>query len=100
MSKSKTQGDFVEIGPESENLLKVPIVSKRAILKFGRSYGICIPKEWFEVHGIDPETQDGLILVADLDIRIVNPKHEEEVYSDVSGIVKRGRYSDRRREEK
>jgi len=66
-----------------------PIVSKRKIVKAGGAYYISIPKEWFEVHGIDPEALRKLLIIADKDIRIVNPEHEVEVYEEITKIAKK-----------
>ena len=60
-----------------------PIVGHRKVLKLGGSRVITIPLEWFEAHGLNPDDLK-LLMVADMDIRIVNPEHEEEVYEEVS----------------
>ena len=71
---------------ENENF--EPIAKKRKVLKIGSSYYISIPKEWFEIHDIDTE-KIRLLLLADKDIRIVNPEHEEEVYRDFTKMVRK-----------
>lgn len=55
----------------------------------GSSYAMIIPKAWFNAHGLKPEDIKELLIVADLDIRIVNPSHEEKVYKEVSEITKK-----------
>lgn len=54
----------------------------------GSSHVMVIPKAWFKVHGIDPEKTKELLIVANRDIRIVNPDHEDKVYDEVSKITK------------
>ena len=66
-----------------------PIVGKRKIIKLSKAYYISIPKEWFEAQGIDPEEIKELLIVADKDIRVVNPEHEKEVYEEVSKIARK-----------
>lgn len=65
-----------------------PIIGHRSISRMGRSHGITLPAEWFEVHGIDPEKVDELLVIANKDIRIVNPDHEEQVYKEVTKIAR------------
>ena len=64
-----------------------PIVKHQRLVKLGGSRVITIPPEWFEANGIDPENLE-LLMVANKDIRIVNPIHEAEVYEEVSRITK------------
>lgn len=61
----------------------------RKILKIGSSYYISIPKEWCESHGLNLERMDKILIIADKDIRIVNPEHEDEVYEEVSKLAKK-----------
>ena len=65
-----------------------PIIGHRKIAKMGRSLGITLPHEWFRVHGIDPDKVDELLVIANMDIRIVNPEHEAEVYKEVTKIAR------------
>ena len=67
---------------------KEPIVSKRKLVKIGGSHYIGIPKKWLDAHNIDPEKGTELLMVANKDIRIVNPENEDEVYKDVTKITK------------
>lgn len=70
---------------------KKPIMDFKRILKIGRSYYISIPKEWLEAHDIElpgKDTHTELLMVADKDIRIVNPEHVADVYKEVSKVVK------------
>lgn len=64
-----------------------PIVKHRKVLKLGGSRVITIPPEWFEAHGLDPDDLE-LLMVADMDIRIINPCNEGGVYDDVTKTVK------------
>jgi len=65
----------------------IPIVLKRKVFKVGNSHCITIPPEWFKAHKLDPDDLQ-LVLVADKDIRIVNPEHETEVYDGVTKIAR------------
>jgi len=69
---------------------KEPIVKKRRLVKVGGSYYISIPKAWLDAHNINPDEEEDpkLLMVANKDIRIVNPVHEDEVYKDVTKITK------------
>jgi len=62
-----------------------PIVTERRVVKIGRSFYISLPPEWLETIGKEIET---LLVIADKDIRIVNPEHRDEVYEEVSKIVR------------
>ena len=70
---------------------KVPLIEMRRVVKLGKSYYISIPKEWYEAHGLDLEKVSKILIIADKDIRIVNPEHEEEVYKEVSKIAKKAK---------
>ena len=65
----------------------IPIVLKRKVFKVGNSHCITIPPEWFRAHKLDTKNLE-LIVVADKDIRIVNPEHETEVYNEVTKIAR------------
>ena len=65
-----------------------PIVEKRKIIKIGSSWYISIPPEWFKEHEIDPQKVKELLIVADEDIRLVNPNREDEIYREVTRIVR------------
>lgn len=65
-----------------------PLVKMQKLHCQGASYTMVIPKVWLDAHGIDPEKTKQLLIVANRDIRIVNPNHEQEVYREVSKIVK------------
>ena len=65
-----------------------PIIGHRKIAKMGRSHGITIPAEWFKVHGIDPSKCEELLVIANKDIRIVNPDHEGQIYKEVTKIAR------------
>jgi len=65
----------------------IPIVLKRKVVKIGNSRYINIPPEWFKAHGLNPNGLE-LVIVADKDIRIVNPEHEAEVYREVTKIAR------------
>lgn len=67
----------------------IPIVDKRKLHKIGSAYAIFIPLKWFQAHGLKPDEIQGLLITGDLDIRIVNPLHEKEVYDQVSGVTKK-----------
>jgi antitoxin component of MazEF toxin-antitoxin module len=73
-----------------------PIVLHRKIIKQGSSFYIAIPPDWLETHKIDPEKEEELLIVANEDMLIVNPKREKEVYKEISKLVQEGKY----REEK
>lgn len=75
---------LVEMGMSS------PIVEKRKVLRIGGASYISIPPEWFKAHNLKPEDLE-LLLVADKDIRIVNPEHEKEVYDEVSKITRKAK---------
>lgn len=64
-----------------------PVIEHRKVFKLGASRCISIPPEWFKSHGIDPDNLR-LLVVANRDIRIVNPEDEAKVYDEVSRIVK------------
>lgn len=68
-----------------------PLMKHRKVLKLGGSRVITIPPEWFEAHGLDPDDLE-LLMVADTDIRIVNPINEEQVYDEVSKTTRRIKY--------
>ena len=65
-----------------------PIIEHRTIIRLGTSYMLTLPKEWLRNHGITPKKGDQLLIVADKDIRIVNPEHEEAVYDEVTKIAR------------
>lgn len=65
-----------------------PIVKLQKIHPLGSSYAIVIPKDWFDANKINPETIEKLLIVADMDIRIVNPQHEKEVYEEIAKVTK------------
>lgn len=65
------------------------IVGPVKLTKIGGSFYIPIPKGWFETHNLDSDNLQELLVVANRDIRIVNPVHEEEVYKEISKIVKK-----------
>lgn len=73
----------------------IPIVSRRKVARQGGSILISIPKDWFEAHGIDMKKIRFLLMVANSDIRIVNPKKEKEIANEVSKLVKLGEYTER-----
>lgn len=64
-----------------------PIVKHQKVVKLGGSRVITLPPEWFEANGLDPDNLE-LLMVANKDIRIVNPDHEAEVYEEISRITK------------
>jgi len=64
-----------------------PIVEHRKVVKQGGSRYIAIPLEWFEANNLNPDNLE-LLMVANKDIRIVNPDHEAEVYAEISRITK------------
>lgn len=64
-----------------------PIVEHRKVVKQGGSRYIAIPLGWFEANKLDPDNLE-LLVVADSDIRIVNPEHEASVYAEISRITK------------
>ena len=72
---------------EKERELR-PIIGHRALYKLGRSYAITIPSAWFKAHNIDPNELSQLLLVANHDIRVVNPDHDAEVYDEVTRIAR------------
>jgi len=67
--------------------LRKPIIRHRKVVSQGGSHYIAIPPDWFDAHGLDPDDLE-LLLVANKDIRIVNPVHEEEVYKEVTEIAR------------
>lgn len=70
-----------------------PIVEHRKVVKQGGSRYIAIPLEWFEANSLDPDNLE-LLMVANKDIRIVNPNHELEVYKEISRITKEAKTQD------
>lgn len=66
----------------------IPIVDKRRLHKIGSAYAMFIPLKWFRAHNLNPDEIQGLLITGDLDIRIVNPLHEREVYDQISGVTK------------
>lgn len=64
-----------------------PFVEHRKVVKQGGSRYIAIPPEWFEANGLNPDNLE-LLMVADKDIRIVNPDNEAEVYAEISRITR------------
>ena len=67
--------------------LRKPIIRHRKVVKQGGSHYIALPPALFEAHGLNPNDLDFLI-VANKDIRIVNPEHEEQVYREVTKITR------------
>ena len=68
-----------------------PIVEFKSVRKIGESYYLLLPKEWFESHGIELPSADKkveLLVVADRDMRIVNPEHVNEVYKEVTKVTR------------
>ena len=70
-----------------------PLVLHRKIVKQGNSYYISIPIDWLESHRINPESAE-LLIVADQDILIVNPRREKDVYEEVTKLVREGKYKE------
>jgi len=66
---------------------KIPIVEKRTLHRPGGSITISLPPEWFKAHGINPKDVKKLLIVADRDIRIVNPEDEDKVYKEISRMT-------------
>jgi len=64
-----------------------PIIGHRKVIKLGSTRYISIPSEWFKAHNIDPDKLE-LLMIADKDIRIMNPEHEAEVYDEVTKIAR------------
>lgn len=74
-----------------ENKELIPIVDKRRLHKIGAGYAIFIPKKWFRAHDLDPDEivrGNGLLMMGNLDIRVVNPLHEAKVYKAISKTTK------------
>lgn len=67
--------------------LKNPIIRKRRVVKQGGSHYIAIPPGWFVAHGLDPDDLT-LTIVANSDIRIVNPINDDHVYEEVTKIAR------------
>ena len=67
--------------------LKEPIIRRRKVVSQGGSHYIAIPPAWFEAHDLIPGDLN-LLIVANKDIRIVNPEHDAEVYEDVTKIAR------------
>ena len=73
---------------------KNPIVDRLKLHKIGSAYAIFVPVKWFRANSLDPDEiseSEGLLIVGDLDIRIVNPLNEEEVYDEVTAIARKVR---------
>lgn len=69
---------------------KKPIIGTRKVFAQGSSAYISLPPEWFRAHNIKmPEKGKPieLVIVADCDIRIVNPKKSPKIYDEVTKIV-------------
>jgi hypothetical protein len=71
--------------------MSLPYVNKQSVIKIGGSTYILLPPEWFKANEIDPEKVKELLLIADKDMRIVNPKHEKDIYDEVTKMTKKGR---------
>ncbi|MFH1327545.1 MAG: hypothetical protein ABIH76_01635 [Candidatus Bathyarchaeota archaeon] len=69
--------------------MPLPYVNKQSIKKIGGSTYILVPPEWLKGNEINPENVKELLVVADKDMRVVNPEHEKEVYDEVTGITRR-----------
>lgn len=69
--------------------MPLPYVNKQSIKKIGGSTYILVPPEWLKGNDIDPEKIKELLVVADKDMRVVNPTHENEIYEEVTGITKK-----------
>lgn len=65
----------------------MPIMKMQKLHHPGSSYSIIIPREWFEAHDIDPKKIKTLLLIANEDIRIINPTHEAQIYDEITKIV-------------
>jgi bifunctional DNA-binding transcriptional regulator/antitoxin component of YhaV-PrlF toxin-antitoxin module len=66
---------------------KMPIMKMQKLHHPGSSYSIIIPKEWFVTHNIDPKKIKNLLLIANKDIRIINPAHEAQIYDEITKIT-------------
>ena len=68
----------------------IPFIKHQRVHKIGRSYYILLPKEWLKSHDILPSEDEKLklLMVANRDIRIVNPNHTKEVYDHITKVVK------------
>ena len=76
-----------------ERATRRPIVGLKPVVQRGKSYYILLPKDWFTSHNIDlpvPEENKKveLLVVADSDIRIINPKDNEKIYEEITRVVK------------
>lgn len=61
---------------------------RRKLLKVGNSNAVSIPPSWFAAHDIDPEEIEDLTLIADDDIKILNPKNESEAMEKFEDLMK------------
>jgi len=71
--------------------MQKPIVTFKPVRKIGESYYLLLPKEWFETYNItlpDENIKVELLIVADTDIHIINPSHSDEVYKEVTKIMR------------
>ena len=64
-----------------------PYIKDRKCVKIGGSLYISIPKEWLEANNLKEANIEKLLVIANKDIRIVNPERREEVYIKVTKMV-------------
>jgi len=67
---------------------KESIVKRYKLQSTGTAYTIVVPKAWFKAHRIDPYKTRDLLVIANRDIVIKNPKDEQPIHQTVSRIVK------------
>ena len=58
------------------------IIRRYKLQCVGSGYTLSVPKDWFRAHDIDPDKIEDLLVVANRDIRIVNPKYEDDVHQE------------------
>lgn len=64
------------------------ITQRRKLLKVGNSYAVSIPPGWLKTHDIDPEEIEDLVILANDDIKILNPESEPEAMKKFRELMK------------
>lgn len=70
---------------------RFPIRGPRKLHKIGGGYAIFIPLKWFQMHGLDPDEIDFLLIDANRRVIINNPADVEKEYEEFSKEVERKR---------
>lgn len=55
------------------------IAGRRKLLRVGNSYAVSIPTDWLDAHDLEPEEIEDLTVIANDDVKILNPESESEL---------------------